>query len=346
MLCHGELFVRGSSTQRWFGRRSWVIWASLGSVLLALVIFCERSAPQRAEYAAQNYAALLARAVWDLDETALQQSLRVILPAEEYQSMTVTLDDGSPFASQHAAPASSLAGSVQRIRRCEVPLVYRGARIGRLEIEWIDMNFALYGAFFVLAALVGALATLILRSAEQHRALGKLLLEQEVGRRERAEGTLATRELQLQETRRLEALGQLAGGVAHDFNNVIAVIFGYSELLQMGLTADDPRRKYAASIRDAAGRAAAITKQLLAFGRRQVLQPQVIDVSVLVHDFEPLLRRLLPESIELVIELSLTPAWIMADPSQIDQVLINLVINARDAMPKGGLITLSTLVSL
>ena len=126
MLCHGELFVRGSSPQRWFGRRSWVIWASLGSVLLALVIFCERSAPQRAEYAAQNYAALLARAVWDLDETSLQQSLRVILPAEEYQSMTVILDDGSPFASQHAVPASSLAGSVQRIRRCEVPLVYRG----------------------------------------------------------------------------------------------------------------------------------------------------------------------------------------------------------------------------
>ena len=334
------------SPQWWLGRRSWLIWASLGSGLLALVIFRERSAPLRAESAAQNYAALLARAVWDLDETALQRSLWVILPAEEYRSMTVILDDGSPFASQHAEPASSLAASVQRIRRCDVPVVYRGQQIARLKIEWIDENLVMYAAISVLAALVGALATLFLRSAEQHRALGKLLLEQEVDKRERAEGTLATRELQLQETRRLEALGQLAGGVAHDFNNVLAVIFGYSELLQMGLTADDPRRKYAASIREAAGRAAAITKQLLAFGRRQVLQPQVIDVSVLIHDFETLLRRLLPESIELVIELSPTPAWIMADPSQIDQVLINLVINARDAMPNGGRITLSTVVGL
>ena len=341
-----ELPMTSSSPQWWLGRRSWLIWVSLGSVLLALVIFRERSAPLRAESAAQNYAALLARAVWDLDETALQQSLRAILPAEEYRSMTVILDDGSPFASQHAAPAWSLAASVQRIRRCDVPVVYRGKHIGRMEVEWIDENLALYAAISVLAVLIGALATLILRSAEQHRTLGKLLFDQEVDKRERAEGTLATRELQLQETRRLEALGQLAGGVAHDFNNLLAVILGYCELLQMGLTADDPRRKYAASIRGATERAAAITKQLLAFGRRQVLQPQVINVSVLVHDFETLLRRLLPESIELVIELSPTPAWIKADPSQIDQVLINLVINARDAMPNGGRITLSTVVGL
>ncbi len=340
-----ELPMTSSSPQWWLGRRSWLIWVSLGSVLLALVIFRERSAPLRAESAAQNYAALLARAVWDLDETALQQSLRVILPAEEYRSMTVILDDGSPFAAQRTE-SSSLAASVQRIRRCDVPVVYRGEHIGRLEVEWIDENLALYAAISVLAVLVGALATLILRSAEQHRALGKLLFDQEVDKRERAEGTLATRELQLQETRRLEALGQLAGGVAHDFNNLLAVILGYCELLQMGLTADDPRRKYAASIRGATERAAAITKQLLAFGRRQVLQPQVINVSVLVHDFETLLRRLLPESIELVIELSPTPAWIKADPSQIDQVLINLVINARDAMPNGGRITLSTVVGL
>lgn len=336
----------GSSSQWWLGRHSWLIWVSLGSGLLALVIYCERSAPLQAESAAQNYAALLARAVWDLDETALQQSLRVILPAEEYRSMTVILDDGSPFASHRAEPSSSLAASIQRIRRCDVPVVYRDQRIGQLEIEWIDGSLVLYAAFSVLAVLVGALATLMVRSAEQHRALGKLLLEQEVAKRERAEGILATRELQLQETRRLEALGQLAGGVAHDFNNVLAVIFGYSELLQMGLKTDDPRRKYAASIREAAGRAAAITKQLLAFGRRQVLQAQVIDVRVLIHDFEVLLRRLLPESIELVIELSPTPAWIMADPSQIDQVLINLVINARDAMPNGGRITLRTVVGL
>ena len=338
--------MTGSSPQWWFGRRSWLIWAILGSLLLAFVIIRERSAPLRAESAVHNYAALLTIAVWNLDKTALQQSLQVILPAEEYRSMSVILDDGSPFASQHAVPASSLEMSVQRIRRCEVPLVHRGERIGRLEVEWIDENLALYAALSVLAALVGALATLILRSEEQHRALSQLLLEQEVGKRERAEGTLATRELQLLETRRLEALGQLAGGVAHDFNNMLAVILGYCDLLQIGLSADDPRNKHAACIRGAAERATAITKQLLAFGRRQVLRPQVIDVNILVHDFENLLRRLLPESIELLIELSPVPAWIRADPSQIEQVLINLVINARDAMPKGGRITLSTVVGL
>lgn len=341
-----ELPMTGSSPQWWFGRRSWLIWASLSGLLLTFVILRERSAPLRAQSAAQNYAALLTIAVWNLDKTALQQSLLVILPAEEYRSMSVVLDDGSPFAAQHAVPSSSLAASVQRIRRCDVPLIYRDETIGRLEIEWIDENLAQYAAFGVLAVLIGALATLILRSAEQQRALGKLLFEQEVGKRERAEGTLATRELQLQEIRRLEALGQLAGGVAHDFNNMLAVILGYCELLQMGISTDDPRRKYVACIRGAAERAAAITKQLLAFGRRQVLQPQVIDVSILVQDFETLLRRLLPESIELVIELSPVRAWIKADPSQIDQVLINLVINARDAMPTGGRITLSTVVGL
>ena len=341
-----EISVTSQPLHWWLGRRSWLIWTSLGCLLLALVFFRERAAPLRAKSTAQNYAAMLTLAVWDLDKTALQQSLQVIVPAEEYRSMSIILDDGLPFASQHAVPASSLAASVQRIRRCEVPLIYRGETIGRLEIEWIDESLALYAAFSVLAGLFGALATLILRSAEQHRAIRKLLLEQEVGKRERVEGTLATRELQLQEIRRLEALGQLAGGVAHDFNNMLAVILGYSELLQMGLPPDDQRRVHAGCIREAAERAAAITKQLLAFGRRQVLQPQVIDVSVLVHDFETLLRRLLPESIELVIELSPVPAWIRADPSQIDQVLINLVINARDAMPKGGRITLSIVVGL
>jgi two-component system, cell cycle sensor histidine kinase and response regulator CckA len=142
-------------------------------------------------------------------------------------------------------------------------------------------------------------------------------------------------------TQRLESLGRLAGGIAHDFNNLMTAILGTSQMLIQDL-GEDVRAEEAKEIRDAALRAAALTKQLLAFSRRQVLQPEVLDLNVLVRDLEKMLRRLLGEQVQLHTELAEDLGAVRADPGQLEQVIVNLAINARDAMPQGGTLTIET----
>jgi two-component system, cell cycle sensor histidine kinase and response regulator CckA len=151
-------------------------------------------------------------------------------------------------------------------------------------------------------------------------------------------------EERLREAAKMEAVGQLAGGVAHDFNNLMTVVNGYSEIILEGLPADDPNRELVAAIRDAGERATRLTQQLLAFGRRQVLEPRVLDLNDLVRDCDRLLRRLIGERIEFVTALDPAPARVRVDPNQVEQVLTNLVANARDAMPTGGRLTIETRV--
>ena len=140
---------------------------------------------------------------------------------------------------------------------------------------------------------------------------------------------------------KLEAIGQLAGGVAHDFNNLLVVIKGYTEMMLSELTPQDPLDPPLREVRLAADRAAALTRQLLAFSRRQVMRPQVVDLNALIHDIEKMLCRILFETIEL--RKDLNPIWaVKVDPGQIEQVVMNLAVNARDAMPKGGVITIGT----
>jgi PAS domain S-box-containing protein len=148
-------------------------------------------------------------------------------------------------------------------------------------------------------------------------------------------------ERQLVDAQRLEAVGRLAGGVAHDFNNLLTVITGYSELLLASLAEDDPRRGDAAEIRDAAARGSALTRQLLAVGRRQVFSPALLDVNGLVLGLTQMLRRVIGEDVELVVALGQEPALVYADPGQLEQVLLNLAVNARDAMPEGGRLTIA-----
>ncbi|HVX65409.1 MAG TPA: ATP-binding protein [Bryobacteraceae bacterium] len=149
-------------------------------------------------------------------------------------------------------------------------------------------------------------------------------------------------ERQLQQSQRMEAVGRLAGGVAHDFNNLLTVITGYAYMLVEDLAGDPACRANAEEILRAVDRASALTKQLLAFGRRQVAQPKVIDVNDLVLNIDKMLRRLIGENIELLTALSPDAGKIHADPAQIEQVLMNLVVNSRDAMPEGGRITVET----
>jgi PAS domain S-box-containing protein len=149
-------------------------------------------------------------------------------------------------------------------------------------------------------------------------------------------------EEQLRQSQKMEAVGRLAGGIAHDFNNLLAVIIGYSELLSDSLPPEDALQKKVQEIRKSSQRAASLTRQLLAFSRKQVLEPRVLDLNALLADLSRLLRRVIGEDIELVARLGPGLGKVKADPSQLEQVIMNLVVNARDAMPKGGKLTLET----
>ncbi len=141
---------------------------------------------------------------------------------------------------------------------------------------------------------------------------------------------------QLRQAQKMEALGRLAGGIAHDFNNLLTAILGYGEQLFRDLDPGDPQRDAVEQIEKATRQAANLTAQLLAFSRRQVLQPRVLDLNRAVSDIEPMLRRLIGEDVELTTRLAPEPARVKVDPGQLHQVILNLSINAREAMPDGG----------
>jgi len=149
-------------------------------------------------------------------------------------------------------------------------------------------------------------------------------------------------EEQLRQAQKMEAVGQLAGGVAHDFNNLLTAILGYCHLMLDEISEEDPLRLDLLEIQQAGDRAAALTRQLLAFSRRQMLQPQVVNINTLVRQLEKLLSRLISEDVELVTALAPDLRSVMVDPASVEQILVNLAVNARDAMPVGGRLTIET----
>ena len=148
-------------------------------------------------------------------------------------------------------------------------------------------------------------------------------------------------EEQLRQAQKMEAVGRLARGVAHDFNNVLAAILGCSDLLTMRLPKDDPSRDDAEEIRKAAERGAALTRQLLAFSRNQALETRLIDLNVAIAQMESMLQRLAGDSVTLAIHVAAEPVAVRIEPAQLEQVLLNLVVNGRDAMPAGGSVTVA-----
>jgi two-component system, cell cycle sensor histidine kinase and response regulator CckA len=159
-----------------------------------------------------------------------------------------------------------------------------------------------------------------------------------------AEEALRKSEEQLRHSQKMEAVGRLAGGIAHDFNNLMTAIFGYCDLLLVTFDANDARKHDVEEIRFATERAARLTKQLLTFSRRQVLEPQVLKLDDVVSNLGNMLRRLLGEDVELLVRGAREFAWIFADRGQIEQVITNLAVNARDAMPTGGRLSIITSV--
>ena len=158
----------------------------------------------------------------------------------------------------------------------------------------------------------------------------------------RAEEEKAVLHEQLRQSQKVEAIGRLAGGIAHDFNNLLTVIKGYSQLSSFELKEGDPLRVNIDEIQNAAERAASLTRQLLAFSRRQVMEMKVLDLNTLLRDLEKMLRRVIGEDIEMVIQLAEDLGRVRADVGQIEQVIMNLAVNAKDAMPSGGKLTIET----
>jgi two-component system cell cycle sensor histidine kinase/response regulator CckA len=164
----------------------------------------------------------------------------------------------------------------------------------------------------------------------------------DLSKQKRAEMALRRTEAQLRQAQKMEAIGNLAGGVAHDFNNLLSVILSYSTLLADDMAPSDPRRADLAEIEAAGNRAVALTRQLLAFGRQQILQPKVVNLNDIVTGMERMLRRLIGADVELTVVLGLALGKAKVDPSQMEQIVMNLAVNSRDAMPEGGKLTIET----
>lgn len=192
---------------------------------------------------------------------------------------------------------------------------------------------------FEMIALRGSRRWLELHAAPLRDAQGTVAAVLGIAR-----DNTARRELELQfvQAQKMEVVGQLAGGVAHDFNNMIGIIMGYSEIVLSELAAGEELHSHVLTIFHTAQRAAALTRQLLMFSRKEAPEPKVIDLGDLIATLDPLLRRLIGENITMHTKPGLGLGAIEADPGQIEQVLMNLIVNARDAMPQGGTITVST----
>jgi two-component system cell cycle sensor histidine kinase/response regulator CckA len=213
---------------------------------------------------------------------------------------------------------------------------------------------AIWGALLFMllqAAVIGALVVNIGRRRRAEQALAaqaehlaasnadlerlNLSLRREMNERRHAEE-------QLRQAQKIDAIGRLAGGVAHDFNNLLTVIGSYADILVQTLSPLDPARPHAEHIRQATERAAGLTHQLLAFSRKQVMQPRVVDLNVVVRELESMVGRLIGEDIQLTVRLSEQPATVVVDAGQIEQVIVNLAANGRDAMPGGGQLVIET----
>ena len=234
--------------------------------------------------------------------------------------------------SDYALPAFDglSALKITRASQPELPLIFVSGTMG--EEQAID-SLKSGVTDYVLKERLARLAPAVRRAMQE---------VEERAERRRLEARAKQAEMELIEAQKMEVVGRLAGGVAHDFNNILSVIIGYTDMLTTQLGADSRLGKYSEEIRHAAERATGVTQQLLYFSRKQAVQPVVLDLNAVVKDLDKMLRRLIDENIALTLVPGKQIERIKADPGYLGQVLMNLVVNARDAMPNGGKLTIET----
>jgi signal transduction histidine kinase/CheY-like chemotaxis protein len=225
-----------------------------------------------------------------------------------------------------------------------LPLIADEKALGAFIVGSIEQPSALSDAELGLSHTLANLAALAVRNAQLYKDGQNyaIRLEETLADRIQAEEDRKNMQAQLLQAQKVESLGRLAGGIAHDLNNILVPIIGYVELGMGQLSPDDKLYHDLQQVREAAGRAAGLTRQILAYSRKQVLEMKPTDVNELVVGFTGMLRRLIGEDIELQVFLAPSPHLIMADKGQLEQTLMNLAVNARDAMPEGGHLTIET----
>jgi PAS domain S-box-containing protein len=244
-----------------------------------------------------------------------------------------TLSEGKGLESLGLAPGEAVGRSAYDLYR-DFPTIeaaIRRALSGETVTDTVDLGPLAYEAYFVpLRGADGAIQ-------------GVIGVATDITERRRAERALQESEEKLRHAQRLESVGSLAGGIAHDFNNLLTAMFGHLKFLRERAGASGEIHAELDLVEHAAHRAESLTRQLLAFSRKQVLQLRTVDLNGIVRGMEPMLQRLIREDVELVVRLDAARPWIHADAGQVEQVVINLVVNARDAMPRGGRVTIRTM---
>ena len=266
-----------------------------------------------------------------LDDSAQAQSLTELIPAD---SRATLLDGSSIFVED----GRSVVGDSFRDAATSPPDACHRGKIEHLVAAPLVTEGEVFGALVMLSpdlkradvAILTALANQIAASWRKVNALGEL---------EKSLAELSEAQGQLLQAQKMEAVGRLAGGVAHDFNNLLTAITGYSDLALAKMEDDNPLRSYITEVKKGADRAANLTGQLLAFSRRQPLESKILDAGGIIADLEKMMRRLIGEDIALHTDIADGLPCIKVDGGQIEQVLINMVVNARDAMPHGGSLT-------
>ena len=289
----------------------------------------------------------------EMDREELRKAEDAVRASEQHYRSLV---DNVPV-SVHEIDLQGRMTAVSRAGLAMMGVDVESQALGRRYIEFVDagerdnIQFLLSEAFrgetveFDFTSSVSG-APRVFRSGfypvlDEAESVMKLVgVTQDVTERKHAEEALKTSEEQLRQSQKIESIGLLAGGVAHDFNNILTIIGGYTELILAQRSSPDHDK--IAQIATAARRAASLTRQLLAFSRRQVLQPRVLDLTAIVSDMKKMLERVIDEDIEMTTTHEHTLWPVKADPGQLEQVVMNLVLNARDAMPEGGHLALET----
>jgi signal transduction histidine kinase len=292
------------------------------------------------------------------DAVATREAVAAISVNPQVRSIGVYNEQGrlvAGYGRDGPAPPSSLENRLpapESAVSSEVPVTSRGARVGTIYLvtdpEPISRRLSRY-LVIALLIVMAALVVIVLGIAQAAMRRANRQLEERADALAEANAELKVQvsergkaEDQLRQGHKMQALGQLTGGIAHDFNNLLTVIQGSADMLRRPGISEDKRIRFADAVVQASGKAAALTGQLLAFARRQPLQPEVIDVNALIRDMTDLLDRTLGERVEVITTLAPVPCTVEADRAQLESALLNIAVNARDAMPDGGPLEIGT----